>query len=272
MTSRSNFLTIKMIVLFLLVFLFAEIPCSAETVIVSAAASLTNAFQEIGKRFTVLHPNVFIRFNFGSSGALQHQIEQGAPVDVFASAGNKEMNILANENLIQKNTRTIFVTNSLVLVCRKGSRLKSWDDLAKPFVKHVAISDPQSVPSGRYAEETLKHKKIWNIVIKKAVLGEDVRQTLSYVVQGDAQAGIVFRTDAEYAAKSINIIATAHSGVDHSPIVYPIALVSSTHHPLFAKEFLEFVLGNTGRAILTRFGFTVPHENTVVSKHIIVKH
>lgn len=272
MNSRYSRLANQLFVLFFLFFTLVSMPCSAETVIVSAAASLTNAFQVIGKQFTVLHPNVFIRFNFGSSGALQHQIEQGAPVDVFASAGNKEMNMLAKENLIQKRSRTIFVTNSLVLVSRKGSRVKSWEDLTKPFVKRVAISDPQSVPSGRYAEETLKHKKIWNVVIKKAVLGEDVRQTLSYVVQGDAQAGIVFRTDAEYAAKSIKIVATAVSGVDHTPIVYPIALVANTHHPLFAKEFLQYVLGKSGRAILTRYGFTVPLEKAVLMTHKMTRH
>ncbi len=235
--------------------LFTSVPVHAETVIVSAAASLTNAFTVLGRMFAAQHKGVTVRFNFGSSGALEQQIEQGAPVDVFASAAVKEMNHLRTEHLIVNATRHNFATNRLVLIAPPGSPLKTWHQLTTGWVRHVAISDPASVPSGRYARETLLHKGIWTAVLKKAVLGENVRQTLQYVVDGDAQAGIVFATDAKIVPHKVKVVRVAVPGTDHHPIVYPVAVVAATHHPLFAGLFVKFLNSPPAQAVLKRYGF-----------------
>src|SRR5579871_5922271 len=127
----------------------------ADTILVSAAASLTNALQDIGKAFTAADPKTTVRFNFGSSGQLQQQIEQGAPVDVFASASPKEMDALQKEGRLLAGTRADFAGNRLVLIAPRDSRLKGWDNLRRPGVQRVALSNPAFVPSGRYAQQTL---------------------------------------------------------------------------------------------------------------------
>ncbi len=243
----------------------AALPVHAETVIVSAAASLTNAFTELGRMFAAQHKGVVVRFNFGSSGSLEQQIEQGAPVDVFASAAVKEMNHLQSEHLIVISTRNNFVTNRLVLIAPLGSPLKTWHELTARWVHHVAVSDPASVPSGRYAKETLLHKGIWSEVLRKAVLGENVRQTLQYVVDGDAQAGVVFATDAKIVPHKVKVVKVAVPGVDHHPIVYPVAVISATHHPLFAGLFVKFLNSQEAQAVLKHYGFLPP--NVSVGKH-----
>ncbi len=237
-------------------------PAHAETVIVSAAASLTNAFTDLGRIFAARHKGVTVRFNFGSSGALEQQIEQGAPVDVFASAAVKEMDHLQAEHLISPATRENFVTNRLVLIAPLNSRLTSWHGLTAGWVHRIAVSDPASVPSGRYARETLQHKGIWTDVLRKAVLGENVRQTLQYVADGDAQAGIVFATDAKIEAKLVKVVKVAVPGVDHHPIVYPVAVVAASHHPLFAKLFVQFLNGHTAQMVLRHYGF-LPPDRTI---------
>src|SRR5262249_46356174 len=158
-------------------------------------------FTEIGKAFTKSHPGTTVCFNFGASGALQQQIAQGAPVDVFASAASKEMDALQKDGHIEPATRIDFVGNRLVLIARNGRLVKKWEDVTLPFVKRIAISNPDSVPSGRYAKETLTKRGLWNAIQPKLVLGENVRQTLTYVATGDADAGMVFSTDAAIEKK-----------------------------------------------------------------------
>src|SRR5579871_157943 len=127
----------------------------ADTILVSAAASLTNALQDIGKAFTAADPKTTVRFNFGSSGQLQQQIEQGAPVDVFASASPKEMDALQKSGHLETATRIDFAGNRLVLIVPPQSAVKRWEDLKSASVRHIALSNPASVPSGRYARQTL---------------------------------------------------------------------------------------------------------------------
>ncbi len=240
----------------------------AETILVSAAASLTNAFRDIGSAFTRQYPAVKVHFNFGSSGALQRQIEQGAPVDVFAAAASKEMNLLQKEGLTNPATRKIFAENRLVLITPMKSSIHRWRDLLLPVITKVAISDPASVPSGRYAEQTLKKHGIWNAVRQKMVLGEDVRQTLAYVAQGNAKAGIVFLTDAYIDAGRVKVACTAIPGKDHIPIVYPIAVLKHAPHPLYGEKFIQFVDGPAGRVILKRYGFALPARKTAAHKKL----
>lgn len=227
----------------------------ADEILVSAAISLTEALKEIGKAYSSANPKTKIAFNFGSSGTLQQQIEQGAPVDVFVSAGGKEMDALQKANLIEAAARVNFAGNRLVLIAPAASKIKSWDDLKSPAVKHIALSQPASVPSGRYAKETLTKRGLWSAVQPKAVFGENVRQTLAYIVNGDADAGFVFLTDARTTGNKVRIVQEAIPGKDHAPIIYSAAAVSGGANPLGARRFAQFLLSPAAQSILARHGF-----------------
>lgn len=227
----------------------------AGTILVSAAASLTDALTQIGRAYSASHPGQTVRFNFAASGSLQRQIEQGAPVDLFISAGPLEMDELQKEGRIVPSTRAILVRNRLVLIAPSGSSLRSWDDLKSARVRRVAMSNPDSVPSGRYALETLQRRGLWPIVHPKAVYGENVRQTLAYVAQRDVDAGIVFATDAAIDRARVRIVAYATAGEDLKPIVYPMAEVAGGPDPAGARAFEAFLESPPAQRILAQYGF-----------------
>jgi molybdate transport system substrate-binding protein len=230
----------------------------ADEVLISAASSLTESLTEIGAAYTRLHPRTTVRFNFAASGVLQQQILQGAPVDVFCSASPKEMDALQKERRIEVPTRLDFAGNRLVLIAPVGSRLRGWSDLAAPAVRRIAISAPASVPSGRYAQEVLTKRSLWEAVKAKAVFGQNVRQTLTYVATGDADAGFVFKTDALHDAAKVRVVAEATPGKDHAPIVYPAAVVANAPNHGAAQSFVLFLRSAPARQILARHGFTLP--------------
>ncbi|HZO88186.1 MAG TPA: molybdate ABC transporter substrate-binding protein [Chthonomonadaceae bacterium] len=231
----------------------------ADEILVSAAASLTDAFNEIGMAYTKANPKTTVRFNFGASGALQQQIMQGAPVDVFASASPKEMDALQQARRIEAATRADFAGNRLVLIAPVRSGIKRWEDLRLPAVRRVALSNPDSVPSGRYAQETLTKRGLWSVVQPKAILGENVRQTLTYVASGDVDAGIVFATDAQIEKQRVRVVQDAIPGRDHQPIVYPAAVIVGAPNGPAARRFVAFLHSRTAQAILARYGFTPAH-------------
>ena len=241
----------------LTLFLAAVSPSSARTdeVLVSAAASLTDAFNDIGRAYSAANPKTIVRFNFGASGALQQQILQGAPVDVFASASPQEMDALQRANRIEPATRADFAANRLVLIAPPSSKLKSWDDLRAANVHRIALSNPDSVPSGRYARETLTKRGLWNVVQPKAIFGENVRQTLTYVTGGNVDAGIVFATDQRAEASRARVVDIALPGKDHAPIVYPAAVIAGAPNPIAARKFADFLHTPTAQAVFARYGF-----------------
>lgn len=221
--------------------------------IVSAASSLTEALTELARQA----PGMTVRLNFASSGALLQQIRQGAPVDVFISASTRELDTLEREQRLEKATRVTVASNRLVLIAPQGSMLRRWEELASGLVTRVALSQPSSVPSGRYAKETLQRRKLWRAVEPKAVYGESVRQTLAYVAGSNVEAGLVFATDAR-AEKRVRIIATAQPGLDHSPILYPAAVLTGAPNPTVARRFVLFLQSKAAQALFARFGFTAP--------------
>src|SRR5437762_2191497 len=147
---------------------------------VSAAVSLKDAFNEIGRLYEQ-RTSTRVRFNFGASGVLQKQIEQGAPVDVFASASERQMNELVNKGCILSDTRRDFTRNALVLIVPAGApaQLNAFDQLARANVRKVAIGNPQTVPAGQYAQQLLVRLKLWEQLQPKLVLAEDVQQVLA---------------------------------------------------------------------------------------------
>jgi molybdate transport system substrate-binding protein len=226
----------------------------ADEILVSAASSLADAMDEIAAAFSG-ETGTAVRINFGASGALQRQIEQGAPVDVFASASTKEVDALQGAGRVEGASRVAFAGNRLVLIVPVGSRIRRWEDLRQPSVRRLAISNPDSVPSGRYARETLTRRGLWAAVQPKTILGENVRQTLKYVADGNVDAGIVFATDAAIEKRRVRAVAEARGGRDHAPIVYPAAVVTGSRNAASARRFVRYLRGRAAQRILRRHGF-----------------
>lgn len=222
---------------------------------ISAAISLQNTLQDIAGLYHEQHPNATVHLNLGASGTLQRQIEQGAPVDLFISAAPSEMDALENKDLILRDTRQNLVTNSVVLIAPAGRNLiHHFQDLAAPFVKVVAIGDPRSVPAGKYAEEVLTHFGLYSKLEPKFVLASDVRQVLTYVETGNADAGIVYETDA-LTTQRVTVVLTAPPG-SHSPVIYPVAVIKTSRDLAAAKALESFLLGPQSAAVFRKYGFS----------------
>lgn len=235
----------------------AQENASQKEVYIVAAASMTDAVKEIGANYEKQHPDVKLMYNFGSSGALQSQIEQGAPADVFISAAQKQMNALEEENLIDKATRKDLLENKVVLIVPKDSTLVL-DDFAAAAtdkVSKIALGEPKSVPVGQYSEEIFTNLNVWADIKAKAVYASDVRQVLSWVEMGEVDCGVVYATDAAISDK-VKVLLEAPAGT-HKPVVYPAAMVSSSKNPEIAKDFLAYLSQDEQKAILAKYGFDV---------------
>lgn len=222
---------------------------------ISAAASLTDALNELKTSFETEHPNITLTYNFGSSGKLAQQIEQGAPTDLFLSASKKDMDKLQEKEQIVKDSRVDFAKNELVLIAGSNSTLaiSSFEQIDPAKVQHFAIGEPESVPAGRYTKEVFENLKLWDKLKSKFVLGSDVRQVLTYVESGNADAGVVYSSDA-VVAKNVKVLATAKPEW-HKPIVYPGAVVAASKHQEEAKAFLAYLTSDKGKEVLKKYGF-----------------
>jgi molybdate transport system substrate-binding protein len=219
---------------------------------ISAAASLKDALTEINN----LYAAATISVNYGSSGALQHQIEQG---DVFISAATKNMDELAKTSLIDTKTRRNIAANRLVLVVPTGAPiLRSFKDLNKPIVKRFAMGTPESVPAGKYAQQVLTNLRIFTDVLPKAVFGKDVREVLTQVELGNVDAGIVYKTDALTSSK-VKIAAMAPAKL-HQPIFYPAAVVSDSKNKAASGDYVRFLAGSSAKKIFRKYGFLAPKK------------
>ncbi len=234
-------------------FTFAE---STKEITVSAAISLKNAFEEIGKIYETSNRGIKVVFNFGASGDLMRQIEGGAPVDVFASAARKDMDEAEKKGLIAVGSRVNFAANSVVLIVplKPGTAMKSFEDLKSGSIKKIAVGDPRTVPAGRYAEDVFAYYKMLDAIKDKLIFTENVRQVLDYVSRGEVDAGIVYSTDAMVGAKEVVIAATAPEE-SHKPVVYPIAMVKTTRNNELASAFIALVTSPEGKRILGKYGF-----------------
>ncbi len=225
--------------------------------LVAAAASMQPALQEITPLYEKSGTNRQIKYNFGSSGALQQQIEQGAPIDIFISAASKQMDKLEQQNLLVTKTRKNLLTNILVLVSPTTSKLKitNFSQLLKPEIQRIAIGEPRSVPVGQYAVEVLKNLNILDRVKSKLVLGNNVRSVLAAVETGDAEAGIVYVSDAKNSNK-VMVSAIADPKL-HAPIIYPIAIINSTKALESAKQYIEFLETKPAQLVFEKYGFGI---------------
>lgn len=234
---------------------------TAETIelTVSAAASMTDALKEIQQAYETKNPNIQLNFNFGASGALQQQIEQGAPADLFLSAATKNMKALVEQQLMDANQQKNLLSNELVaVVAADGSApVASVADLSKPDVKNIAIGIPESVPAGGYAKEALTSAKLWDALQSKMVQGKDVRQVLQYVETGNADVGFVYKTDALTSDKVK--VAFPVDPQTYTPVEYPIGVVKATKHNKEAEDFYNYLQTQEALDVFVKYGFSVPN-------------
>jgi len=223
--------------------------------VVSAAASLTDVLKELSTTYAAKEPSVKLTFTFGASGALQTQIEEGAPSDIFLSAAQKQMDALDKKSLLLDGTRKNLLVNKIVLITPKGSTkgIKSFDDVNTAKVAKIALGEPKAVPVGQYSEEIFTYLKCLNAVKAKAVYGSDVRQVLTWVESGDVDCGIVYATDAA-TSKKIDVVAEAPAN-SHKPVVYPAAVLKSSKNTDAAKAFLDFLSTDEAKTVFVKYGF-----------------
>ena len=253
--SSQFALTVSLVTIWLFGVAFgAAAPQSKTDIVVSAAISLKDALDEITHLWAAVNPNVSIKANYGASGSLEIQIEQGAPVDVFISASPAQMDALASKNLIVPGTRKDLLKNTIVLITPSDRKIiASFQDLVTPGVKIIAIGEPQSVPAGTYAQQVLTHFNLFDMLKPKFVFAKDVRQVLTYVETGNADAGIVYATDAR-TSNRVAIVATAPED-SHSPVIYPVAVLTNSKEEAMAKQLEDFLLGSKSAAIFKKYGF-----------------
>jgi molybdate transport system substrate-binding protein len=245
--------------LLLLGLLLASAPARAEELVLSVAVSMKEAVEDVGRGFSAGHPGVVLRYNFGASGELQKQIEAGAPVDLFISAAQRQMDELERAALIVSSSRRVFARNVLMVIKPSDSRvdITKPGDLLEARVRRVVIGNPKTVPVGQYAEESLRALGLWERVQPKLVFAENVRQALDYVVRGEVDAGFVYTTDAATRAAGVKEAFRPPEDT-YRPIVYPIAVVAGSKEQALARAFVDLLVSREGQAVLTRLGFQPP--------------
>lgn len=222
---------------------------------ISAAASLTDALIEIQREYTK-KSNVILQFNFAASGALQKQIEEGAPCDLFISASKANMDALEQAGLIVSDSRKDILGNTLTFVAttEKADVIKSYEDLTSANASSFSIGTPESVPAGKYAQQALQNLGIWDQVQDKIVYAKDVRQVLEYVDTGNVDCGLVYKSDT--LAMKTGVVVMDMPKDSHDPIVYPAALIKDSAQSEAAAKFYEFLQTDYAKSVFEKYGFT----------------
>ncbi len=235
----------------------------AQDLTVSVAVSMKEAVESLGRRFEQAHPGVLLRYNFGASGDLAKQIEAGAPVDLFISAGARQVDDLQRKGLVDAATRREFARNVLVVAAPADSRLAltSAAGLTSARIGRIAVGDPKTVPAGQYAEESLRALGLWDALHDKLVFGENVRQVLDYVARGEVEAGIVYATDVRTRADRVALVFRLPP-TSYSPVTYPAVVVSGSRQAGLARALIDLLVGPEGQAILASLGFEPPGGTT----------
>lgn len=236
---------------------FVASQVSAAEITVSAAASLKDAFNDIITRYHKQYPQSKIKLNTAGSGALLQQAVQGAPVDVLAFADEVTMNQAQQKNVINAASRKTFAHNALVIAAPKNSRFSvtKLSDLQSRQFGRIAVSNPASVPVGRYSKASLEKAGLWVGLQPKIITTQNVRQSLDYIARGEVDAGFVYRTDAVLMKDKVKILATVTT---QNPVSYPIAVSKNNKQAAEAKRFVQYVLSAQGQAVLNRYGFRKP--------------
>lgn len=232
-------------------------PVSEAEILVAAAASLMNAYEEkLIPMFQEANLGVTVKGTYDSSGKLQTQIEEGLEADVFMSAATKQMKALDEGGYIASDTIVNLLENKIVLIVPAGSdsKLEKFEDIVN--AESIALGDPASVPAGQYAEEALTSLGIWDSIQDKVSLGTNVTEVLNQVAAASADAGIVYATDAASMADQVTVVAEAPEGSLSKKVIYPVAVVKNTAHEDAAKAFTEFLQTDEAMAVFESYGFT----------------
>ncbi|ADU27107.1 molybdate ABC transporter substrate-binding protein [Ethanoligenens harbinense] len=225
------------------------------TLTVSAAASLTDVLKDVESAYKKAHKNVSFTNNFGASGTLQQQIQNGADADIFFSAAESNMDALDKAGLLLSGTRQDVVGNTIEFIIPKGQKpITSLSELTSDRFKQIAIGNPASVPAGKYAQQILTEQNIYNSISPKLVQGTDVRAVLNYVETGNAEGGFVFSTDAKTSTK-------VEKGFDipaswQPKINYPAAVVKASKNADAAKTFVTYLSASDAQKIFGKYGFS----------------
>lgn len=262
---RGKMKRILLLILVVVLSLAILVGCSPSTtepveeteLLISAAASMTDVLNEIAQSYKNVSPKVKLTYTFGSSGALQTQIEEGAPADIFISAAQKQMNALEEKDLIVKETRKTILMNKVVLIAPADSSIwvKSFEELTSDEVERIGLGDPLSVPVGQYSEEIFKNLNILDKVTPKAVYGSDVRTVLTWVESGEVDLGVVYLTDAASTDK-VKVVAEAPEE-SHKEVTYPVAVIKESKNQDEAKAFLDYLYTDEAVIIFEKHGFTM---------------
>jgi len=220
---------------------------------IAAAASLKPAMEELMEMYRKKHPNITLFCSYGSSGTLEQQIRQGAPIDLFISAAASNMDSLSREGLIIDRTRIDLLENKLVLIEPADSmtKLSGFEDL--PKYGKIAIGDPDFVPAGKYAYEVCNSLGIWGELENKLIYGKDVTEVLTWVAFGNADAGMVYSTEVSLSVQ-VRVVAFAPEG-SHSRIVYPAALVKGCKDEKAGTDFIGFLKSAEAGEVFVKYGF-----------------
>ena len=229
---------------------------SAQEATFSVAVSMKDAVQELGRAFATARPGVTLRYNFGASGDLQKQIEAGAPVDLFISAAQRQMDELEQKQLVVKASRRVFARNVLTVIKPSDSRtdIVRPSDLLGPGVARIVIGNPKTVPVGQYAEECLRALALWDRVQTRLIFAENVRQALDYVARGEVDAGFVYTTDAVVGGSRVKE-AFRPAEDTYRPVLYPAAVVAGARQPAVAQAFIDLLVSREGQVVLQKHGF-----------------
>lgn len=227
---------------------------------VLAAASLTDVCAELKTEYENENPNVKLLFSFGGSGALQAQIEAGAPCDLFISAAKKQMKALDEKKLVDKESIKNLLKNEVVLIVpeNKENGITSFENVISPSVKMIAIGETESVPVGQYTKTVYENLGLWNSVSAKANYASDVRTVLSWVEEALCDCGIVYATDAA-VSKKVCVVAKAPEG-SCPEVIYPVGIISASEKKEYAESFEKFLFGRKAKVIFEKAGFVTLGE------------
>lgn len=237
--------------------LLVSFGAQAAELTVSAASSLTNAFNELGPAFEAAHPGHKVLLNYGASGALLQQLGKGAPVDVFASADQETMDQAQAQGLVKAAQRRNFASNTLVVVVPAASAKApaALADLDQAAYPRIAIGLPASVPVGRYTKGVLEAAGLWAAMEPKLIGANNVRQALDYVARAEVDAGFVYATDAALMPAKVKVAFTVPT---RSPILYPVAPLAASPNAALAQRFVEYLASAPAQAVLAKYGFGKP--------------
>ncbi len=229
---------------------------SKTELIILAAASLTDACNELKEMYEKEHEDIKLTFSYQSSGALQAQIEEGAPADVFFSAATTQMDALTEGGFVEKDDVKKLLENKIVLVtpAEGDEKISDFKDVTGKDVSLIGLGDPDSVPAGQYAKTVFENMGIWDKVSKKANFGTDVRAVLTWVEEGEVSCGVVYATDA-YTTDKVKIVAEAPEGTCDK-VYYPVAALKGSEHKTEADEVSEFFGSQEALKVFEKYGFT----------------